>query len=462
MSRVHPHRVHVLRDGRARGDYVLYWMQQSQRPDDNHALEYAVEQANEFGIPLVVLFGLTTDYPGANLRHYDFMVRGLVETRRRLSERGIAMTIASGSPDDVAIGCGKRAAMIVCDRGYTRVQRAWRLRVAERARCPVVQVESDVVVPVDQASAKREFGAHTLRPKIHRLMDEYLTVCESRAPRVSSRGVVLDVHDLGDDASSILGGLRCDRSVGPVEGVTPGPSAARDRLRRFLDRGLDKYIETRNNPNEDGQSGLSAYLHFGQISPVEVATEARRHGSESAMAFFEELVVRRELAINFTERCEDYDRISCLPDWAMRTLADHEDDAREYVYDAEEFETARTHDPYWNAAQLEMLHTGRMHGYMRMYWGKKILEWSRDAETAFDIAVGLNDRYELDGRDPNGYAGVAWCFGLHDRPWAERPVFGKIRYMNDKGLRRKFDADAYVRKVEALVARQSRSSSPSR
>ncbi|MCC6159672.1 MAG: hypothetical protein IT350_16590 [Deltaproteobacteria bacterium] len=190
--------------------------------------------------------------------------------------------------------------------------------------------------------------------------------------------------------------------------------------------------------------------------------EAWRHGSESAKSFFEELVVRRELAINFSERCENYDQLSCLPDWARRTLADHEDDAREYVYDEEEFESARTHDPYWNAAQLEMIHTGKMHGYMRMYWGKKILEWSRNPATAFDIAVRLNDKYELDGRDPNGYAGVAWCFGLHDRPWAERSVFGKVRYMNDKGLRRRFDADAYVRRINAIVARQPSSSSPSR
>ncbi|MCL4234113.1 MAG: deoxyribodipyrimidine photo-lyase [Deltaproteobacteria bacterium] len=437
-------------------------MQQSQRAEWNHALQYAVEHADERGRPLVVAFGLIADYPGANRRHYDFMVRGLVETRETLRARGIRMVIASGSPDEVALKLGERAAMIVCDRGYTRIQRAWRARVAERAQCPVVQVESDIVVPVDCASVKREFGAYTIRPKIHRAMDEYLVECVSRVPRRSSLDLSFDIDEFAESADGILNELRCDRSVELVAGIVSGPKASWERLERFLEHGLMEYDERRNDPNADGQSGLSPYLHFGQISPLRVAMEVRRGGGAGAAALFEELVVRRELAINFTEHCVDYDRIACLPEWARRTLADHTNDERDFVYDAEEFESARTHDPYWNAAQLEMIHTGKMHGYMRMYWGKKILEWSRDPASAFETAVRLNDKYELDGRDPNGYAGIAWCFGLHDRPWAERSVFGKVRCMNDKGLRRKFDADAYVRKIEALVARQSTSSSPSR
>jgi deoxyribodipyrimidine photo-lyase len=201
---------------------------------------------------------------------------------------------------------------------------------------------------------------------------------------------------------------------------------------------------------------MSPYLHFGQISPLYVALKVSKTSSAGKDSYLEELIVRRELSHNFVFYNNSYDKFACLEPWAMRTLNFHCRDKREYVYTFEQFEKAQTHDPYWNAAQKDMVITGKMHGYMRMYWGKKILEWSRNPQAGFKIALQLNNKYELDGRGPNAFAGVAWCFGKHDRAWGERSVFGKIRYMNAAGLKRKFDADAYVKKIEALEKNSGR------
>ncbi|MGQ9671892.1 MAG: deoxyribodipyrimidine photo-lyase, partial [Candidatus Aminicenantales bacterium] len=192
------------------------------------------------------------------------------------------------------------------------------------------------------------------------------------------------------------------------------------------------------------------YLHFGQISPVYIALRAMKTKSRGADAFLEELIIRRELSLNFVFYNRNYDSFEALPAWAKQSLKSHEKNKRSSLYTLEEFEAASTHDPYWNAAQKEMLIKGKMHGYMRMYWGKKILEWCKTPEEAFRIALYLNNKYELDGRDPNGFAGVAWCLGKHDRPWPERPIFGNVRSMNDRGLKRKFDADKYVKMMSTL------------
>lgn len=448
---IHPARVRTLSDrGYPRGELVVYWMQQSQRAWGNHALEYAVDRANETNLPLLVVFGLTDGYPGANLRHYAFMIEGLVETRAALAERGIRMVIMRGDPAEVAVAWSRRARLLVADQGYTRIQKEWRRRVTEHAMCPVVRVESDVVVPVETVSPKLEYAARTIRPKIARLLPEFLAPLHPRETNRSSLAVGVDGDELTGDKESVLERLHIDRSVPPAPGRTGGTSAALARFEDFLEHRLARYAEERNDPNADVLSGMSPYLHFGQVSVTELALRARAVAGSSAEALIEEMIVRRELAMNFTHHCPDYDRFDALPAWARATLAVHETDTRDHIYTPEQFERAETHDPYWNAAQREMVHTGKMHGYMRMYWGKKILEWSPTPRQAFDTAVALNDKYELDGRDPNGYAGVAWCFGLHDRPWAERPVFGTVRFMNDKGLRRKFDADAYARRIDAL------------
>ncbi|MDP8224856.1 MAG: deoxyribodipyrimidine photo-lyase [Candidatus Lernaella stagnicola] len=445
-------RIRVLQHGkRERGDYVLYWMQVSQRVVDNHALEHAVDLANQRDLPVLVFFGLTGVYPQANLRHYRFMIEGLIETAAALERRGIKFVVQQTSPPMGARRLARRAAIVVTDCGYTRVQRDWRRDLAARVEAPFIQVESDVVVPVTTASGKDEFGAYTLRPKIYRLLDDFLVPVRKRRVKKQSLGLSVDGRVLPLDVDAILRRLRTDRSVAPVVNVTGGTAAAKRRLQAFLRRDLDRYADERNDPNANATSGLSAYLHFGNISPLTIALATRKVEGKGKAAFLEELIVRRELAMNFCFFNERYDSFDGLPPWALKTLGEHAADPREYEYEWDEWENAATHDPYWNAAQNEMRFTGRMHGYMRMYWGKKILEWTRNPRRAYEIAVALNDRYELDGRDPNGYAGIAWCLGKHDRAWGERPVFGKIRYMNDKGLRRKFDADAYVRRVAALA-----------
>jgi len=452
VSLIQKERVQLLnRAGSAKGRYVAYWMQASQRAKWNHALEYAAARANELGKPLVVFFGITDRYPGANRRHYSFMLEGLRETKRSLAERGIGVVVRRVSPGEGIGEFARDACLVVADRGYTRVQREWRGRVAERMACPLVQVESDAIVPVETASEKEEYSAATIRRKLHRLLPDFLVPLREVRVRKESLHLRFDRTFDVEDPEAALARLDLETGVPmPVRTPPAGTKAAERALGTFVRDRLPRYASERNDPNAGATSGMSPYLHFGQISPLYIALRVLRAAGPGREEYLEELIVRRELAINFVFRNERYDRFECLPDWCRKTLLSHARDERETLYGLAELEEAKTHDPYWNAAQKEMVATGRMHGYMRMYWGKKILEWTKTPTRAFDVALLLNNRYELDGRDPNGFAGVAWCFGKHDRPWAERPVFGTIRYMNDRGLRRKFDADRYVREVDGM------------
>jgi len=435
------------------GDYVLYWMQQSQRAGFNPALEAAVAEANRLGIPVLVGFGLTDAYPEANARHYAFMLEGLAETARDLAARGIGFVIRRGAPDEVAIRLSGRAAMIVCDRGYLRPQKVWRARVAAEAGCRVLQVEGDVVVPVELVSSKHEIGARTLRPKLLRLRDEFLNPLRHDCLRIAAEHLAVRGDVDLSDIPGVLRRLRIDRSVAPVPTFHGGQTEARRHLERFVGQRLGRYAEKRSRPGEAQVSTLSPYLHFGQISPVEIALAVRRSGTDQddRAAYLEELVVRRELSMNFVNFVEEYDRYDCIPDWAGRTLAAHRGDHRQYLYGYERLRQAETHDPYWNAAMREMVATGYMHNHMRMYWGKKVLEWSRSPEEGYASLLRLNNTFFLDGRDANSYANVGWVFGLHDRAWPERPVFGKVRYMNAAGLKRKTDVEAYVQQIEAIT-----------
>lgn len=428
-----------------KGSYVLYWMQQSQRARFNHALEYAIYCANELSLPLVVCFGLIANFPEAQRRHYRFMLEGLAATKNELANRGIVFVLRIGNPDDVAIELSRDAAVTITDRGYLRIQKNWRRNVADSIRCPLIQVESDAIVPVDEASRKEEYSAGIFRPKILRRLEEFLLPLSARMPKKDSTGMNLFSEKL-DDVEKLMNtaGIAGDDEVTRFKG---GTSNALIYLDEFIKGQLAYVSKWRNDPSRQCASHLSPYLHFGQISPLEIAMEVRKHPSEGAEIFLDELIVRRELAINFVCYNPRYDSYECLPEWARHTLETHADDPREYIYTLEELENARTHDTYWNAAQSEMLKTGYMHGYMRMYWGKKILEWSKTPQEAYTRALYLNNKYQLDGRDPNSFAGVAWCFGKHDRAWPARPIFGKVRYMNDSGLRRKFDIDTYVSRI---------------
>jgi deoxyribodipyrimidine photo-lyase len=436
------------------GDYVLYWMQQSQRAEQNPALDLAIHEANRLKLPVVVAFGLSDTYPEANIRHYRFMLEGLQDVEAALHRKGIRLIVRRGEPPEVAAKLGRRAALMVCDVGYTHHQRHWRREVANRAKCRVLTVEGDTVVPVAVASTKAEYAARTFRPRIQKHLEDYLKITGAVKPKQASLNLDIGGMDL-KDMDAIFAGLAIDREVSPVTDLFRGGCReAKKRLRAFINNHLADYDTHSNQPQTDDISHMSAYLHFGQISPVYVARQirqARQVESLDREAYLEELIVRRELAINFVHYTNDYDRYSCLPEWARKTLAEHAKDRRTVIYHREELEAARTHDPYWNAAMREMKYTGFMHNYMRMYWGKKILEWSESPEAAFETALGINNKYFLDGRDPNSFAGVAWVFGKHDRAWAERPVYGKVRYMAASGLERKCDIKAYVAKVDRLV-----------
>ncbi len=439
----------VNKDGR----YMLYWMQSSQRADDNAALHRAIREANRLDVSVLAVFGLTDDYPEANERHFAFMLEGLKETSQRLAARGVKLVGHLGAPADVAIRYSEDAVAVVTDAGYLSLLREWRDSLAAASPVRVEVVESDVIVPVGMASDKAEYAARTLRPKINRQRDACLSVSTSLKPATSS----LPLNLTGDldfsEPEEILQSLDVDRSVPRSDRFTGGISAARQKLANFLRSDLDEYAERRADPADPRTSELSPWLHFGQIGIAEVVQKVLEAGSasdEDKEAYIEELVVRRELAINHVWFTENYGTYQSLPDWARKTLAEHRDDRREHVYSRDQLEAGETHDPYWNAAMGEMLKTGYMHNMMRMYWGKKVLEWSNTPEYAYETLLYLNNRWFIDGRDANSYANVAWIFGLHDRGWTEREVYGKVRYMNDKGLERKFDIKRYVEWVDSL------------
>lgn len=433
------------------GAYVLYWMQQSQRTRYNHALEAAIGKANQLEKPVVVCFGLMDDYPEANERHYAFLLEGLRDVEVALRDRGIRFIAKHGVPPDAALHYARDACVVVCDRGYLRHQKRWRDAVADGAGVRVVQVESDVVVPVEVASDKHEFAARTIRPKIHRQWEAGLKPLRATIPKRSSLALEIKGDIDVSDPAAALRKLKLDRGVTPSPLYRGGEVEAHRRLDAFIAHRLKGYAEGRNEPVADHSSHMSMHLHFGQISPVELAQRARNAGQGADTdSYLEELVVRRELSMNFVHHHPHYDTYECLPDWAKKTLSEHRNDHRPRRYTLEELEAARTGDPYWNAAQMEMRLTGFMQNYMRMYWGKCIIGWTESPEQAYQWAMYLNNKYELDGRDANSYANIAWLFGLHDRPWARRPVFGTVRYMNASGLERKFDIRAYVEKVDRL------------
>ncbi|MHC5033710.1 MAG: deoxyribodipyrimidine photo-lyase [Planctomycetota bacterium] len=454
---IHAERIKVLNSGDARrGKYVLYWMQQSQRAKCNHALEHAIRRANDLGLPCVAVFGITQRFPEAQERHYAFMLEGLRETKSELAARGVQLVVRLQPPADAAIDMAEGAALLVADCGYLRVQRGWRSRVASRVKCPMEQVEADVVVPVQTVSSKEQYAARTIRPRIEEHLERFLVALEQTLPTRDSLGLRFRGTELGR-IDHMLSRLRIGRQARWVDSFHGGTCEAERRLADFAARKLHNFASGRNDPAQDFASHMSPYLHFGQISPLQIAlavSASRRAHAPNKQAYLEELIVRRELSMNFCQFNARYDEFDALPDWAVKTLREHAPDKRPYRYSQRQLERAETHDPYWSAAQREMLLTGKMHGYMRMYWGKKIIEWTADPRDAFRIALRMNNRYELDGRDPNSFAGVAWCFGKHDRPWRERDVFGTVRYMSDRGLERKFDMDAYVSRVEELAARE--------
>jgi len=437
------------------GRCVVYWMQRAQRGVDNPALNTAIQAGNALGLPVVVFFGLHPGYPGANVRHYAFLAEGIAETARRVRSRGAAFVLRAWPDHDLLRFCDEtRPALVVGDENPLRGPAGWRDSAARKLRVPFWTVDADVIVP-SALFEREEYAARTIRPKIHRLLDEYLVPPGNPRARVPWKPrrppASIDVAPLAEEPGRLLRGLAIDTGASPVPGMRGGTTEALGRLKAFVARRLARYDVDRNRPELHGTSELSAYLHFGQIGPhtVALAVQKARAPRKAKEAYLEELIVRRELAVNYVARNPRYDTLEGCHAWAKATLEERAGDPRPYLYTRKRLENAETHDTLWNAAQVEMVRSGRMHGYLRMYWAKKILEWTRRPEEAFAIAVQLNDRYEMDGRDPNGYTGVAWAIGAkHDRPWGpRRQVFGLVRTMTHAGMARKFDLEAYRARV---------------
>lgn len=438
-------RIRILKDFPASNGPVAYWMSRDQRSEDNWALLYAQETAIERGQPLCVIFSLRDEFLGAAMRQYTFMLRGLEETSGTLERKGIPFFLLRGKAEEEIPRFVEKqnVGVLVTDFDPLRIKREWKEKVAQRIRIPFFEVDAHNIVACWQASDKKEYGAYTIRPKINRLLPEFM----EEFPELGGHPIPWPHEAPEINWQDVRRSLKADSSVGKVSWLKPGASAGSGMLRDFIENRLAVYKEARNDPTSKAQSNLSPYLHFGQLSAQRVALEIMKSSAPRAAkdAFLEELIIRRELADNLCFYEPRYDSVEGFPEWARKTLNDHRMDPRPYLYSIEEFEQARTHDELWNAAQIQMAAKGKMHGYMRMYWAKKILEWSESAQEALRTAVYLNDKYELDGRDPSGYAGIAWSIGgLHDRAWGERPVSGKIRYLSYEGCKRKFDVDTYV------------------
>lgn len=444
---INPKRINILSDFPKRSGPVVYWMQRDQRAHDNWALLYSQQIALEKDVPLIVIFNLVPSFLGATIRHYGFMLRGLREVQNELERHNIKFVLLTGDPEETIPNFIKDvdASLLVSDFNPLKIVRKWKKHVAQNINIPFHQVDAHNIVPCLSASDKLEFAAYTIRPKIHKLLPEFL---DEFPPLKVMKNNVSSSDKI--DWNETINSLKVDGNVPEINWLLPGENAALQMLDNFIEEKLTDYSNRRNDPNAEGTSNLSPYLHFGQISAQRVALEIykRTEFLQPQKEFLEELIVRRELSDNFCYYNTKYDSFDGFHDWAKQTLNTHRKDKREFIYSLKKFENADTHDELWNAAQTEMVNKGKMHGYLRMYWAKKILEWSRSPEDALKTAIYLNDKYSLDGRDPNGYTGIAWSIGgVHDRAWNERKVFGKIRYMNYAGCKRKFDVLSYIQKI---------------
>lgn len=436
---------------------VSFWMFRDQRIDDNWALLFAQKYALLHQCPLYVTFFLMTHYSVAGLRQYDFMLEGLKQVEKQCIKLGIQFHLRFGYAKDLLLEYVDEndIDLVVADFMPLRHCLDWieaAGAVLKSQGCSLYQVDAHNVVPCWVASPKLEFAARTIRPKIHNHLKEFLV----EFPPIVKHPFQPEKTSDPVDWEEAYGYLKIDHSIRPVSWAAPGTVNGYRMLYEFITQRLKNYETDRNTPTKHGLSGLSPYYHFGQLSVHRVALclldkSVKSKCSKSVEAYIEESVVRRELSDNFCYYQHDYDNINGAWDWARKTINAHRNDKREHIYSRQELEFGKTHDPLWNASQIQLLREGKMHGYLRMYWAKKILEWTPDVETALDVAIYLNDRYELDGRDPNGYVGIMWSMvGVHDRAWTERPIFGKIRYMNLNGCRRKFDVDTYCRIYKSI------------
>ncbi len=445
-------RLAVLQAGetRAGAGCVLLWVQRAQRATGNLAANLAIEIANELRLPVIAVFCLVPAFPHATLRAYHFMAEGLAELPDAFHHRGIGWALRTGEPETVIPTLARElnAALVITDQNALRIGREWRDAVAIGLDIPLVAVDTDVVVPT-ALFPKEEWAPRTIRPKIHRQLDQHLLPIAEPTANHPSR------YREGPDPLDAISQLDLDTSIGPAPDIHGGSSIARQRLQSFISERLPGYDTDRNRADIDGTSRLSPYLHYGQIGPIEIALAVQQAGDDGAptedvASFLDELIVHRELSINFALRNPDYDRFAGIPEWGQETLAEHAGDPRPALYDLETLAASETAEPIWNAAQRQMVAEGWMPNRLRMYWAKQIVRWSETPEEAFTNTVALNDRYFLCGRNPIGYAQISWAVGgRHDRPFPpNKPIFGIVRPMATSGLKKHFDVAAYIRQIE--------------
>lgn len=427
---------------------IVYWMSRDSRVQDNWAFLYAQHLALKNEVPLHVCFCLIAKYLDASVRQFHFLIKGLEKVAEECKKLSISFHLLEGHGGDVLPQwvIDHKIGAVVCDFNPLRVPLGW-LEVAKKKLkkdVPLIQVDAHNIVPCWVASDKQEYSARTIRNKINSKLDEYLT----EFPPVIKHPYMSKFEPEPIDWDEAITTREADESVKPIEWASPGYDSALEILKSFIDKRLKIFATKRNDPTVDALSNLSPWFHFGQISVQRVALCIQAYKSkytESVNSFLEEAIVRRELADNYCFYCEHYDSIKGASAWAQKTLDDHRKDKRTHIYSLEQLSNAKTHDDLWNAAQLQLVQEGKMHGFLRMYWCKKILEWTPSPEEALKYAIYLNDHYSVDGRDPNGYVGCMWSIcGIHDQGWAERAVFGKVRYMNYEGCKRKFDVPAFV------------------
>lgn len=454
-------RVRLLNEKSANnyGKYVLYWMQMFKRAEYNHALNFAIRQANERKLPLVVYEGLKFYYPWASDRIHTFILEGVEEKRAAFERLGIRYVFYlqkdETSPKQTVARLAADAALIVTDDFPCFIIPQHNEAIARKAEIPVFAADSNGVIPMSRFE-KEEYAAYTIRPKIKKILPEYLKPFAEEKIIVRAGDLKVDCPETAVTKKNIAGLVsQCaiDHSVKPSFIYHGGTANGRKRLKKFLAEILENYTQTRNKPEKDGSSRLSSYLHFGFLSPLEIALAVGEADApkDAKDAYLEELIVRRELSYNFTKFNKKYDSLESLPAWVQQTMRKHIDDARAPVYTLEQLEDGKTYDELWNASQREMVVTGEMHNYVRMLWGKNVIGWTRSYEEAFAILEHLNNKYCLDGRNPNSYAGILWCFGKHDRPWMERPVFGTMRYMTSGSTGKKFDSKKYIEWTKTLA-----------
>lgn len=462
------------------GEYVLYWMQVNRRFQYNYALEYAVALANKLDKPLLIYEGLNVDYPWASDRLHTFIMQGMKENLDFAKSRDL--NFYSYLEPEPAAGKGlfyelaEHAAAVISDEYPVFIIRHHNEKVGENLKVPYITIDSNGIIPLgvtdkDPYSAylfRKVMQQHFLEAYTHPPKKDPLKDLENRES-IDLPPSFLDIYPPADqwlqDIENTVSKLPIDQDVRPSE-LDGTRQAALRKLGHFVAHNLHQYDDKRNDPDAKASSGLSPWLHFGKISEYEIVKTVFDHqpegwdldsitpnngknsgffnGDPNIESFLDEVITWREVGFHYAHHRPDYDRFESLPDWVKKTTGKHESDEREYIYDLEEFEQSRTHDEIWNAAQTELRETGVMHNYLRMLWGKKIIEWTPDYRTALDYMIELNNKYALDGRDPNSYSGIFWCFGRFDRAWQERPIFGKLRYMTSESTRKKVKLQQYL------------------